>query len=361
MRQNEQAVAVSLGQDSYDILVDFNNLRDLGPRIKKFSAKGVVISNPTILSLYGDQVCKILDKAGIEYGILSIPEGEEYKSLEWASRLYDDLVEFGLQRGDFVMALGGGVIGDLSGFVAATYMRGVPFIQVPTTLLAQVDSSVGGKVAVNHRMGKNLIGCFYQPKLVQIDIATLKTLPDREFVAGMAEVIKCGFLIGEQFLSFLEMNLDSILKQESGSLVQAIVRCCSFKARVVEEDERDLGKRSILNYGHTFGHAIEAASDYLDLLHGEAISVGMVGAALISEGLGWTNKAFVDRHIRLLERVGLPTRIEGIDQDVIINRLALDKKGAKGAIRFVLLKDLGEPVLVEVSPKLIKETVSQLC
>ncbi len=244
--------------------------------------------------------------------------------------------------------------------MAATYMRGVPFVQVPTTLLAQVDSSVGGKVAVNHRKGKNLIGCFYQPRFVQINVATLQTLSERELKAGMAEVIKCGFLVGEDFLSFLEENLDSILKLDATLLPKAVSQCCGFKARVVEEDERDIGKRAILNYGHTFGHAIEAASDYTNILHGEAISIGMVGAALISQQLGLVDKTFVDRHVNLLVRTGLPYKIEGVSKEVILNRLLLDKKGRQGAIRFVLLKAPGEPATLEVAPQIIEKALSKL-
>jgi 3-dehydroquinate synthase len=360
MRREEQIVEVSLGRDSYKIYIGFDNLETLGKRVKAFSTSGVLISNPTVLSLYGERISEILSKAKVEFKFLSVSEGEEYKSLESASRLFDDLVECGLQRGDFIIALGGGVIGDLSGFVAATYMRGVPFIQVPTTLLAQVDSSVGGKVAVNHRKGKNLIGCFYQPKFVQIDIATLKTLPERELKAGMAEAIKCGFLIGEDFLSFLEKNLDSILKLDEMFLPKVVAQCCDFKARVVEEDEQDFGKRAILNYGHTFGHAVEAASEYQGILHGEAISIGMVGAALISEELGWVDRTFVHRHIDLFKRVGLPFKLEAVSEETILNHIVLDKKGREGSIRFVLLKAPGEPVVLEVSPQIIKKVLSQL-
>lgn len=361
MIDNEKIVKVSLGQNSYEIKIGFGNLQKLGIRSREIAYKGVVISNPIIISLYGDQLSDNLERAGIEFKVLSIPEGEESKSLGSASKLYDDLVEYNLQRNDFIMAFGGGVIGDLSGFVASTYMRGVPLIQVPTTLLAQVDSSVGGKVAVNHGMGKNLIGTFYQPRLVQVDIETLRTLPEREFKAGMAEVIKCGFLIGEDFLSFLEANMDSILKLDPESLAKVIYECCSFKARIVEKDERDLGRRAVLNYGHTFGHAIEAASDYVDFLHGEAISIGMVGAANVAEELGWIDRALVDRHLELLKRAGLPTEIEGVNEEIILNRMVLDKKGVKGTPRFVLLKAVGQPELVEVENHVIEKALSRLC
>ncbi len=360
MPGDDSIVSVALGKDSYDIHIGSGTLRDLGMRVKNVSVKGVVISNPVIISLYGQTMSASLSAADIDFRILSIPEGEEHKSLESASRLYDDLIGLHMQRSDFVMALGGGVIGDLAGFVAATYMRGVPFIQVPTTLLAQVDSSVGGKVAVNHRMAKNLIGCFYQPRLVQIDIETLQTLPEAEFRAGMAEVIKYGFLIGEEFLSYLELNLDSIMALDQDMLTKVVRECCQFKAGIVQADEHDYGIRSILNYGHTIGHAVEAVAEYQHILHGEAISVGMVGAAVISKGLGWIDQALVNRHLKLLERAGLPTKIERLDSDAVIERAALDKKGAKGAIRFVLLRAPGCPEIVEISPNRIKEALAYL-
>jgi 3-dehydroquinate synthase len=360
MQNREIAIKVTLDTQDYNIFIGFGTLKDLGDRIKDLSGKGVVISNPTIISLYGEKISKSLSEAGIDFRILSIPEGEEYKSLESASRLYDDLTEFQMQRSDFILALGGGVIGDLSGFVAATYMRGVPFIQVPTSLLAQVDSSVGGKVAVNHRMGKNLIGSFYQPRFVQIDIDTLKTLPESEFRAGMAEVVKCGFLIGKDFLSYLEMNLEDIMMLNPDTLTEVIEQCCRFKARTVEADERDFGVRAILNYGHSFGHAIEAASEYKHILHGEAISVGMVGAALIAKELGWIDQALVDRHVRLLQHVGLPIKMEGLNMNMILSRLALDKKGARGAAKFVLLRAPGRPEIVEVSHQMIERVLPNL-
>jgi len=360
MQRGEQIVEVSLGRDSYKIYIGSETLEHLGMRVESFATRGVVVSNPTIISLFGERVSQVLSGAKIEFRFLSVPDGEEYKSLTMASRLYDDLVDFGLQRGDSIIALGGGVIGDLSGFVAATYMRGVPFIQVPTTLLAQVDSSIGGKVAVNHRSGKNLIGCFYQPKFVQIDVASLKTLPERELRAGLAEVIKCGFLIGENFLSFLEENLGLILELDEAVLSKVIAQCCRFKARVVEEDERDYGRRAILNYGHTFGHAIETASRYQEMLHGEAISIGMVGAAIVSEELGWVDRSFADRHIKLLQRAGLPSKLEGVSGEDLLNYMILDKKGREGRIRFVLLEKPGKPVLSEVPSRVIEKALSRL-
>jgi len=360
MMIDERKVRVALGQDSYNILIGSGNLNELGSKIKGTAKNGVVISNPVIWSLYGETIEESLEQAGIKFNYLNVPEGEEYKSLKSASDLYDRLIELRIQRGDFLIALGGGVIGDLAGFVAATYMRGIPLVQVPTTLLAQVDSSIGGKVAVDHPKGKNMIGCFYQPKLVHIDINTLRTLPEREFRTGMAEVIKYAFLEGKSGLSFLEKNLNNILNLDTSLLLKVVQKCCEFKARIVEEDEKDMGLRAILNYGHTFGHAIEAATDYKGILHGEAIAIGMVGAAIISQELGWADNNFVERHINLLKNTGLPSKIEGINPDEVLNRIILDKKGHGGEIRFILLKAPGEPVIKEISGSLIEKALKRL-
>lgn len=361
MKINERKVRVALGQDSYNIIVGSGNLSELGSKIKRIAENGVVISNPAIWTLYGVAIEKSLGQAGVRFNYLDVPEGEEYKSLKSASDLYDRLVKLMIQRGDFLIALGGGVIGDLAGFVAATYMRGIPFVQVPTTLLAQVDSSIGGKVAVDHPKGKNMIGCFYQPKLVHIDINTLDTLPKRELRTGMAEVIKYAFLEGESGLFFLEKNLNDIVNLDRSLLLQIVQKCCEFKAHVVEKDEKDMGLRAILNYGHTFGHAIEAALDYKGILHGEAIAIGMVGAAMLSQELGWVDDSFVERHIRILNNTGLPCKIEGVDPDEVLNRIVLDKKGRGGEIRFVLLKAPGKPVIKEISGSLIEKALKRLC
>jgi len=357
---DEIKVDVALGRDSYSIIIGSGNLNELGSRIKRIAENGVVISNPNIWNLYGKTIEESLGRAGVKFNYLDVQEGEEYKSLKSASQLYDRLVGLKIQRGDLLIALGGGVIGDLAGFVAATYMRGIPFIQVPTTLLAQVDSSIGGKVAVDHPEGKNMIGCFYQPKLVHIDVNTLETLPEREFRAGMAEVIKYAFLEGEKELAFLEKNLNDILNLDRSLLLRIVRKCCEFKGRVVEKDEKDKGLRTILNYGHTYGHAIESALDYKGILHGEAIAIGMVGAAMVSQELGWVKGGFVERHINLLSDTELPHKIEGADPNEVLNRIVMDKKGRGGEIRFVLLKAPGEPVIREIKGSMIERILTKL-
>ncbi|MEW6188678.1 MAG: 3-dehydroquinate synthase [Actinomycetota bacterium] len=358
-----ETVEVALGGRSYKIYVGSGILSTLGERVKSIprcGGKAIVITNPTVLNLFGEVVRESFQKARFEHHFLEVPDGEEYKSLEMASKLYDELLAVDAQRFDPIIALGGGVIGDLAGFVAATYMRGVPLVHVPTTLLAQVDSSVGGKVAVNHPRGKNLIGCFYQPNFVLIDVTTLKTLPKLELKAGFAEVIKYGFLQGEEFLSFLEKNLKAILKLDEELVLQVVSECCRVKARIVEEDERDFGRRAILNYGHTIGHAIEALTGYRRFLHGEAISVGMVCAAFIAHELGLVDRSLVDRHIRLLKRAGLPLKLPELDANAILNQIVVDKKRRGEANIFVLLKAVGSPVVMGISSRIITKALEDV-
>ncbi|MDI6821388.1 MAG: 3-dehydroquinate synthase [Actinomycetota bacterium] len=358
-----ETVEVALGGRSYKIYVGSGILSTIGDRVKSIPRCGrkvIVITNPTILNLFGEVVRESFLKARFEYHFLEVPDGEEYKSLEMASKLYDELLAVDAQRFDPIIAFGGGVIGDLAGFVAATYMRGVPLVQVPTTLLAQVDSSVGGKVAVNHPRGKNLIGCFYQPNFVLTDAATLKTLPKLELKAGFAEVIKYGFLQGEEFLSFLEKNLESILKLDEELVSRVVSECCRIKARIVEEDERDFGRRAILNYGHTIGHAIEALTGYRRFLHGEAISVGMVCAAFIAHEFGLIDRSLVDRHIRLLKRAGLPLKLPELDANAILNQIVVDKKRRGEANIFVLLKAVGSPVVMGISSRIVSKALEDV-
>ncbi|HAW60641.1 MAG TPA: 3-dehydroquinate synthase [Actinobacteria bacterium] len=358
----ERVVEVALGTRGYKIYIGWGNLSSLGGKLKSVVApnKAAVITHPVIADLYGERVVGSLREAGFETHLLNVPDGEEYKSLEVASNLYGKLAELEFHRFDCIVVLGGGVVGDLAGFVAATYMRGVPFIQVPTTLLGQVDSGIGGKVAVDHPRAKNLIGCFYQPRLVLNDMSTIKSLPEPEVKSGLAEVIKYGFLRGEEFLSFLEANLDSLLRLERNALIETVVECCRMKAAIVEEDERDLGgRRAILNYGHTVGHALEATTGYTSLLHGEGVAIGMVCAARIAQRLGLIDEALVERHIALLSRAGLPTRLPISDIGSIQERILLDKKSQGEASIFVLLKGLGKPALVEVPPQVIREALEE--
>lgn len=354
--QAVESLRVNLGERSYEILIGSGVLHELGRYLLPFSFAPQVflITNETVGKLYGAQVTTTLARAGFEVLCYEVPDGEEYKSLDSAYQLYDFALERGLERQGAVIALGGGVISDLAGFVAATYMRGVPLVQVPTTLLAQVDSSVGGKVAVNHPKGKNMIGCFYQPRLVYTDVATLKTLPLRELRAGLAEVIKYGVIWDEGLFCFLEENLGRILALEQEVLVRVARQCCIIKAKVVEKDEKELGLRAILNFGHTVGHALEALTNYQVYRHGEAIAVGMVVAATIAVKRGLLAPESRKRLVSLLERIDLPTRVPYAAEEVI-EIIRRDKKVQKGRIRFVLPLTLGHvEIFSDLEPAEIK-------
>jgi 3-dehydroquinate synthase len=284
-------------------------------------------------------------RARYEPRVAEVPDGEAYKSLNWASRLYDIMVEHRMDRRSPVIALGGGVIGDLTGFVAATYMRGVPFIQVPTSLLAQVDASVGGKVAVDHPRGKNLIGAFYQPELVLISLDTLRTLSDRELRAGLAEVIKYGVIADEALFVYLERHIERVLARDEDALAHLVARSCEIKAEVVAGDEREQGRRAMLNFGHTTGHALEAHLGYGSLLHGEAVAIGMLAAARLAERMGMLDAAPVERIRNLVERTGLPVFCGNMDIEAVMNLMQHDKKAVGGRLRFVLPTRIGEVIL----------------
>ncbi|MDI6799092.1 MAG: 3-dehydroquinate synthase [Actinomycetota bacterium] len=343
----QRRVRVNLRSKSYDILIGSGTLEEIGRHLPLLtsSKRAFLISNPTVFEIYGPRVLGNLKAAGFEVISLNVEEGEETKSLESAAYLYGELVENLANRRDPVIALGGGVIGDLAGFVAATFMRGMPFIQVPTTLLSQVDSSVGGKTAVNLPEAKNMVGVFYQPKLVLIDTDTLKSLDPRELKAGFAEVIKCGFLIGNDFLSFLEDEMDRIFALDEVAVSKVIETCCNFKARVVEEDEEDFGKRAILNYGHTIGHALESLFGFAKYRHGEAIAVGMVCAAKISHRLGLLDEESLERHIRIISKASLEYELPKISADQLIRQIMLDKKGERAEVNFILLEKAGKPII----------------
>jgi 3-dehydroquinate synthase len=337
---------------SYPIYIERGCLDEIGPGLRRLGLKGkcVLVTNPLVESLYGKRVSKSLKGSGFDILTVEMRDGEEYKTLEEASKLYNRLIEARMERTTPIVALGGGVIGDITGFVAATYLRGVPYVQVPTTLLAQVDSSVGGKTAVNHPRGKNLIGAFYQPKAVFIDPDVLKTLDVRELRAGLAEVVKYGIIRDEDFFRFLEDNPKDLLDLKD-PLVRAIERSCEIKAQVVAEDETEKGLRSILNFGHTFGHAIEAVTGYRRLKHGEAISMGMVMAASFSLKLGLCDSTVVSRITNILETLGLPVEVPDLAPDAIIEAMLVDKKVLSGRMRFVLVRDIGNVVLNEVPDK----------
>lgn len=341
-----RTVEVSLGSRSYDILVGPNLLSRLGKECKRLGVgtRCAIITDSHVGPRYAAAVANSLQGAGFRPLVLTVRAGETAKNLATVHRCYDRLAATRLERKSFLVALGGGVVGDLAGFAAATYLRGIPFIQVATTLLAQVDSSVGGKVGVNLSAGKNLVGAFYQPKLVLCDLATLKTLPDREYRAGLAEVIKYGIIYDADFFSYLEKGLDALLLRDSRRLGEVVARCCQIKAEVVGHDETESGLRAILNFGHTIGHGLEAISGYGKYLHGEAISIGQVAAARLSVRLLGLPPGEADRIERLFARAGLPTTLNlpARDRRRLHQAMQLDKKVADGQVKFVLAKRIGE-------------------
>lgn len=338
-------LTVDLGERSYPILIGEGLLDQAGILSTYLSgSQALVVTNETLAPLYLERLVPTLQGAKID--TLVLPDGEQYKTLETVNRIFDSLLSNRHSRNTTLIALGGGVIGDMTGFAAACYQRGVSFIQVPTTLLAQVDSSVGGKTGVNHPMGKNMIGAFHQPRAVLIDTATLATLPPREFAAGMAEVIKYGLIQDRPFLDWLEANLEALMNREAGPLAEAIERSCRCKAAVVGADERESGLRAILNFGHTFGHAIETFTQYKTWLHGEAVAAGMAMAADLSRRHGWISEADEQRVLSLLRGCGLPVRPpEGMQPEDFLRLMAVDKKVVDGTLRLVLLKQLGEAVV----------------
>ena len=340
---------VDLGDRSYPIVIGQSLLPDSSLISRHIAGKRVaVVTNTTVGPLYLDKLTQTLAQAGKEVTPIVLPDGEEEKN--WASlmRVFDVLLEQKCDRKTTLVALGGGVIGDLTGFAAATYMRGVPFIQVPTTLLAQVDSSVGGKTGINHPLGKNMIGAFYQPQAVIADTATLNTLPARELSAGLAEVIKHGAIIDAKFFDWIEANITKLMARDAAALAYAIRRSCEIKADVVRQDEREGGLRAILNFGHTFGHAIEAGLGYGEWLHGEAVGCGMVMAAELSHRLGFIDAATKDRVTRLVQAAALPIVAPDLGVERWLELMQVDKKNEGGQIKFILIKPLGVPVIMPV-------------
>lgn len=333
----QQTVSVDLGDRSYPIVIG-QGLLDGGVDLSRFVSgpNCLIVSNETVAPLYLDRV--LPNFKGKQIATLELPDGEAHKNLATMQKILDQLVASRANRDTTVVALGGGVVGDITGFAAACYMRGVAFIQIPTTLLAQVDSSVGGKTGVNHPQGKNLIGAFHQPQVVMIDIDTLTTLPDRELKAGLAEVIKYGAICDIDFFCWLEENMPALLAKEPSALVYAVRCSCELKAKIVAEDERESGRRAILNFGHTFGHAIEHCLGYGEWLHGEAVAAGMVMAAELS-GL---SEADVERLQTLIAAAGLPVSPPAIEADDWLRAMGMDKKVQQGELRFVLLKALGD-------------------
>lgn len=347
MSDKTKILNVELGDKSYPIYIGIDLLSMKSLFVDQIQGRQVmIVTNKTIAPLYLEQLTSILDGFNVQSVIL--PDGEEFKKLETLNKVFDALLEAKFDRTSTLIALGGGVIGDITGFAAASYQRGVGFIQVPTTLLSQVDSSVGGKTGINHELGKNMIGAFYQPKAVIIDVNTLDTLSNQEFSAGMAEVIKYGLLGNADFLSMLDANIESIMARKKDLIIEVIFNCCQDKARIVELDEFEKGKRALLNLGHTFGHGIENAFGYGNYLHGEAVSIGMVMAAKLSKDEGNLSHEETLRVESILSKADLPISInKTIDSETLITAMSLDKKSIDGKIRLVLLKSLGDSYLTD--------------
>ena len=355
-----KTLKVELGERSYPIFIgaDLLSRRELfAPYVA--GRRVTIVTNETVAPLY----LKPIETLLADYNPLAVvlPDGEEYKTLSVLERVFTALLEARCDRKTTIVALGGGVIGDMAGFAAASYQRGIPFIQVPTTLLSQVDSSVGGKTGVNHPLGKNMIGAFYQPRAVVTDTRTLDTLPDKELSAGLAEVIKYGLISDATFFSWLEANIDALLAREPDALAFAIERSCRNKADVVARDEREGGVRALLNFGHTFGHAIETGAGYGAWLHGEAVGAGMAMAADLSHRLGWLSAKDVQRIERLLARARLPARGAGLDVERYLELMAVDKKVEGGQLRLVLLKAIGAAVITADVPRTQLQATLNAC
>lgn len=357
-------IHVNLPQDDYQIAIASNSLELLGSQMKqlKIGKKVLVVSNPEIFGYYGDICLESLKAAGFETYTHLIPPGEEHKHLQSIQQVYDTALNNRLERSSTFVALGGGVIGDMTGFAAATWLRGVNFVQVPTTLLAIVDASVGGKTGVNHPQGKNLIGAFYQPKLVAIDPVALKTLPPREFRAGMAEVIKYGVIWDKDLFSKLEhySELDSLDKIDAELLETIIARSCQAKADVVSQDEKEGGLRAILNYGHTIGHAVESLTNYKQFVHGEAVGIGMVAAGKIALAMNLWTKEEAQRQDALIAKAGLPTEIPAeLSIEDISETIKSDKKVKAGKVRFILPTTIGKVTISDrVTPEIITQALN---
>jgi 3-dehydroquinate synthase len=359
-------VSIDLGERSYSILIGSGLLDDSDafselPR----SSAALIVSNTTVAPLYLDRLRLALGHHFAVVLDVCLPDGEAHKNWETLNQIFDALLSHACDRKTVMFALGGGVIGDMTGFAASAFMRGVPFVQVPTTLLAQVDSSVGGKTAINHPLGKNMIGAFYQPQRVICDLDTLKTLPARELSAGLAEIIKYGPIADMDFLSWIESNLAALLERQPEAVAHAVRRSCEIKAEVVGQDERESGLRAILNFGHTFGHAIEAGMGYGQWLHGEAVGCGMVMAARLSAKMGLADAAFVQRLTRLIEAAGLPVRAPVLDPEHNVARyvslMRLDKKSDAGEIRFILVDGKGQAMVKGAPEALVNEVIAESC
>jgi 3-dehydroquinate synthase len=357
-----QTVTIALGERSYPIHIGAGLIRDPAsfeavPR----SALAVVVSNTTVAPLYAEALMRSLRQRHRQVELIVLPDGEAHKDWPTLQTLFDGLLRLGADRKTVLYALGGGVVGDMTGFAAASYMRGIAFVQVPTTLLAQVDSSVGGKTGINHPLGKNMIGAFHQPVAVVADLELLATLPPRELAAGLAEVVKYGPIHDAGFLGWIEEHIDALRARDPAALAQAVRRSCEIKAAVVGADERESGLRAILNFGHTFGHAIEAGLGYGEWLHGEAVGCGMVMASALSARLGLLGESDAQRVARLVARAGLPVRGPLLGADRYLELMRVDKKAEAGEIRFVLLERLGQALVRSAPDKTVRGVIDAHC
>jgi 3-dehydroquinate synthase len=360
-----EIVRIEFAERSYNIHIGNSLLDDAGifQELPKASV-AVIVSNTTIAPIYAARLQASLQGKYKTIHTIVLPDGEAHKTWQTLNLIFDDLLKHSCDRKTTLFALGGGVVGDMTGFAAASYMRGVPFVQVPTTLLAQVDSSVGGKTGINHPLGKNMVGAFYQPQLVLCDLSTLTTLPARELSAGLAEVIKYGPIADMVFFDWIEANMEALLARDSAALAHAVKRCCEIKAWVVGQDEREAGLRAILNFGHTFGHAIEAGLGYGAWLHGEAVGCGMVMAAQLSQRLGLVDAAFVARLTVLIQKAGLPTVAPALAQgeqanaDRYLELMRVDKKAEAGEIKFILINQPGHCVVQTAPDALVREVIA---
>ena len=361
-----QTVAIDLADRSYNIAIRgslFDNPLSYAELPKAASA--LIVTNTTVGPLYAQRLERALASKFGQIYTVALPDGEEFKTWQHLNLIFDALLAHGCDRKTMLFALGGGVVGDMTGFAAASYMRGVPFVQVPTTLLAQVDSSVGGKTAINHPLGKNMIGAFYQPLKVVCDLDTLKTLPQRELSAGLAEVIKYGPIADMDFFAWIESNLDALLARDAAALAYAVKRSCEIKAWVVGQDERESGLRAILNFGHTFGHAIEAGLGYGVWLHGEAVGCGMVMAAQLSARLGLVDAFFVNRLTQLIAKAGLPIKAPVLpgsnNAERYLELMRVDKKSEAGDIKFVLIDKPGNALMRGAPDTVVRQVIDTCC
>ena len=354
---------VATNSSAYPVFIGWDNLTELPQRMRGagLTGKVAIVCDDNVFSHYGARVKSCLEDNRFNVSVITLPPGEATKNIQNVIKIHDFLLEQRFERDDIILALGGGVIGDLAGFAAATLLRGVPLVQMPTSLLAMVDASVGGKTAVNHARGKNLIGAFYQPRMVFIDASTLLTLPGRELTSGWAEVIKHALILDAPLLAFLEENVNNLVRLEKNAMVRVIKRNIELKASVVSEDERELGRRTILNYGHTIAHGLEASTSYNRFLHGEAVALGMMAAAAISRRMGLLSENVVERQRNIIRAYGLPVDVAGISMGHVLEALEWDKKVKNRSVRWVLLNDVGCPVIrSDVPQELVADVLGSL-